>query len=94
MAIYSEDLRIKVVEFLKKGHTHREAAEVFGVCMKSICVWKKMDKEGKMLVFKFVPRSPHRINHEKLLAYVKEHVNPPKVVPIESVLPPYNWSKK
>ena len=41
--------------------------------MKSICTWKKKDKEGKRLVFKFVPRSPHRIDHEKLLAYVKEH---------------------
>ena len=41
--------------------------------MKSICTWKKMDKEGKRLVFEPVPRSPHRINHEKLLAYVKEH---------------------
>ena len=73
MPVYSEDLRVKVVEFIKKGHKHREAAEVFGVCMKSICTWKKMDKEGKRLVFEFVPRSPHRINHEKLLAYVKEH---------------------
>ena len=73
MPVYSEDLRVKVVEFIKKGHTHREAAEVFGVCMKSICTWKKLDKEGKRLVFEFVPRSPHRINHEKLLAYVKEH---------------------
>ena len=32
-----------------------------------------MDKEGKRLVFEFVPRSPHRVNHEQLLAYVKEH---------------------
>ena len=73
MPVYSEDLRVKVVEYLKKGHTHREAAEVFGVCMKSICTWKKMDKEGKRLIFEHVPRSPHRINHEELLAYVKEH---------------------
>jgi len=41
--------------------------------MKSISIWKKTDKEGKRLVFEFVPRSPRRINHEKLLAYVKEH---------------------
>jgi len=73
MSGYSEDLRVKVVEFLKKGHTIKETAETFGVSMKSISIWKKMDKEGKRLVFKFVPRSPHRINHEKLLAYVKEH---------------------
>ena len=73
MAGYSEDLRVKVVEYLKKGHTIKETAETFGVSMKSVSIWKKMDKEGKRLVFEFVPRSPHRINHEKLLAYVKEH---------------------
>ena len=73
MPVYSEDLRVKVVEFLKKGHTIKETAETFGVSMKSVSIWKKMDKEGKRLVFEFVPRSPHRINHEKLLAYVKEH---------------------
>ena len=73
MAVYSEDLRVKVEEFVKKGHRHKEAAEVFGVCMKSIYTWVKMDREGKRLIFEFVPRSPHRINHEKLLAYVEEH---------------------
>ena len=73
MAVYSEDLRIRVVEFLEKGHTQKEAAEVFGVSAKSVWIWNKMHKEGKRLIFKFVPRSPHRINHEKLLAYVKEH---------------------
>jgi transposase len=73
MAGYSEDLRVKVVEFLKKGHTIKETAETFGISMKSVSIWKKMDKEGKRLVFEFVPRSPHRINHEKLLTYVKEH---------------------
>lgn len=73
MAVYSEDLRVRVVGFLKKGHTIKETAETFGVSMRSISIWKKMDKEGKRLIFEFVPRSPHRINHEKLLAYVKEH---------------------
>lgn len=43
-------------------------AEIFGVCMKLIYTWKTMDKEGKRRVFKFVPRSPHRIDYEKLLA--------------------------
>ena len=75
MPVYSEDLRVKVVEHSKKGHTHREAAEVFGVCMKLIYTCKKMDKKGKRRVFKFVPKSLHRIDHEKLLAYVKEHLD-------------------
>ncbi|MBQ3564572.1 MAG: hypothetical protein IJA14_00315 [Alphaproteobacteria bacterium] len=73
MAVYSEDLRVRVVEFLEKGHTQKEAAEVIGVSAKSVWIWNKMHKEGKRLVFEFVPRSPHRINHEKLSTYVKEH---------------------
>ena len=73
MRAYSEDLRVKVVEFIKRGHSHKEAAELFDVSLRAISRWKKMDKEGKRLVFDFVPRSPHRINHEKLLTYVKEH---------------------
>ena len=54
MPVYSEDLRVKVVEFIKKGHTHREAAEVFGVCMKSICTWKKMEKGWYLSLFRGV----------------------------------------
>ena len=34
MAGYSEDLRVKVIEFLKKEHTIKETAETFGVSMK------------------------------------------------------------
>ena len=46
MAVYSEDLRVRGMWF-KKRHTHREAAEIFGILMRSITIWKKMDKEGK-----------------------------------------------
>ncbi len=41
--------------------------------MKSICTWEKMDKKRKRQVFEFCLRSPYRINHAKLLTYVKEH---------------------
>lgn len=41
MSGYSEDLRVKVVEYLKKGHSIKETAETFGVSMKSISIWKK-----------------------------------------------------
>ena len=46
MAVYSEDLRVKVVGFLKKGHTIKETAEIFGVSMKSVSIWKEMDQGG------------------------------------------------
>jgi len=47
MSGYSEDLRVKVVECLKKGHTIKETAETFGISMKSISIWKKWIKKGK-----------------------------------------------
>ena len=47
MRTYSEDLHVRVVEFLKKGHTHWEAAEVSGISMRSIIIWKKWIKKGK-----------------------------------------------
>ncbi len=36
MRTYNEDLRVKVVGFIKKGHTYEEITEVFGISMKSI----------------------------------------------------------
>ena len=73
MVRYSESFRVKVVEFLDKGYTIEQTAELFSVSMKSVWIWKKMKEDGKRLVFEHVPRSPHRINHDELLAYVKEH---------------------
>ncbi len=73
MRSYSEDLHVRVVEYVKSRHTYREAAEIFGVSPRAIFRWRKLDKEGKSLKFEPVPRSPHRVNYEELLAYVKEH---------------------
>ena len=73
MVRYSESFRVKVVEFLDKGYTIEQTAELFSVSMKSVWIWKKMKEDGKRLVFEHVSRSPHRINHDELLAYVKEH---------------------
>ena len=73
MVRYSESFRVKVVKFLDKGYTIEQTAELFSVSMKSVWIWKKMKEDGKRLVFEHVPRSPHRINHDELLAYVKEH---------------------
>ena len=73
MVRYSESFRVKVVGFLDKGYTIEQTAELFSVSMKSVWIWKKMKEDGKRLVFEHVSRSPHRINHDELLAYVKEH---------------------
>ena len=52
MSGYSEDLRVKVVEYLKKGHTIKETAETFGVSMRAISIWKKMVKDWYLSLFR------------------------------------------
>ncbi len=73
METYNESFRVRVVRFLMEGHTYQETAEIFGVSMKSIYTWNRMTEQGKRLKFEKVPRSPHRVNYEELLTYVKEH---------------------
>ena len=73
VSVYDESFRAKVVGFIEKGHTYKEASELFGVSMKTLFNWKRRIKEGKGLKYERVPRSPHRTNYEALRAYVKEH---------------------
>ncbi len=47
MAVYNESFRVRVVEFLRKGRTYQEMAEVFGVSIRSICTWNEMAKQEK-----------------------------------------------
>lgn len=62
MKSYSADLHARVVEYVKSGRTYREAVEIFGVSLRAIFRWKKLDREGKSLKFVPVLRSPHSVN--------------------------------
>lgn len=48
MAVHNESFRVRVVDFLRKGHTYRETAEIFGVSVGSICTWNKIAKKKKL----------------------------------------------
>jgi transposase len=41
---YSEELREKVMKYIGKGHTLKEAREVFEVGITTIGEWKKRDR--------------------------------------------------
>jgi transposase len=71
MNAYSEDLRIRVIKYVESGHKYAEAAERYGVSNRTICNWVKLKKETGRLKAEPVPRSPHKLHDEELLAYVK-----------------------
>ena len=54
MKAYSEDLRRKIVDALKRGTPKIEAASLFGVSLSSVKRFAKMDRTGDSLA----PRKP------------------------------------
>ncbi len=59
MKAYSEDLRRKIVDALKRGIPKNEAASLFGVSLFSVKRFAKMDRDGLSLAPKKPPgRSP------------------------------------
>jgi transposase len=54
MKAYSEDLRRKIVDALKRGMPKGEAASLFGVSLSSVKRFARMDRQGDSLA----PRKP------------------------------------
>lgn len=54
MKAYSEDLRRKIVDALKRGIPENEAASLFDVSLSSVKRFARMDREGLSLT----PRKP------------------------------------
>ena len=76
MNAYSEDLRKKIVEALRRGMGKSEAARTFSVSLSSVKRYAKMDEEGRSLEPKKRPGSKPKIDERasKLLeADLKEH---------------------
>ena len=70
---YSKDTRGLVMEYLSKGHTHKEAIKELGVSKSSIIKWRKMLRETGSLEDKEVQRKPYKIQDEDLKAYIAAH---------------------
>ena len=58
MKAYSEDLRQKIVDALKRGIPKNEAASLFGVSLSSVKRFAKMDCDGLSLAPKKSPGRP------------------------------------
>jgi transposase len=62
MNAYSEDLRKKIVEALRRGTTKSEAARAFGVSRSSVKRYAKLSEEGRPLTPKKRPGSKPKID--------------------------------
>jgi transposase len=70
---YSTDFRKKVLEFMNRGHTMREAAGVFDIALDTVTKWnRKLLKTGSL---KDAPRRAgfRKLDPEKLRAHVAAH---------------------
>jgi len=70
---YEVKFRERVMIYLEKGHTQKEAQEVFGVGTTAIKRWKKQYEETGNLAPKELHRSFRKVDPVKVAAYVKEH---------------------
>ena len=70
---YSIDLRKKVIGFLLKGHSQREAQKVFGVGLSAVNRWHQQYQRSGNLNDKPSCRRFKKLDPEKLQAYIAEH---------------------
>jgi transposase len=70
---YSIALRKKVIEFIGKGHSQREAAQVFGLHKETVNQWHQQYTKTGSLEKKPYIRKFRKLDPEKLKAYIAEH---------------------
>jgi transposase len=73
MNAYSLDLRERAMEYLDSGHTYKQTSELFMVTMRTLFNWSRLRQENGDLSFKNTPRSPHKLDNEELLEYIKKN---------------------
>jgi len=69
---YSIDLRKKVIEYLARGHTMRQARDAFGIGLDTVNRWKQKFARTGDLSYPPPRRSFKKLDPEKLKAYVEE----------------------
>lgn len=56
MARYSNDLRKKVIEYIKLGNTKENTIKTFNISRDTIFKWIKLDNQNKLFVIDKTPR--------------------------------------
>jgi transposase len=70
---YSEDLRIKVMEYIGKGHSQREAQKVFNINLETINRWHQKYRQTGEIKDKKPCRGFKKVDPKKLEVYVQEY---------------------
>ena len=70
---YDKQYREKVLKYIDKGHSLKEAHEVFEVGTTTIKEWKKLKKETGKLDKRPLDRKNRKICPDRLKAYITEH---------------------
>jgi len=69
---YSKDLKEKLIAYLAKGHTMREASDAFSVGLDTVNNWVQRLKETGSLENGKPQRAHRKLDPEKLRAYIEE----------------------
>ena len=70
---YDKKLRETVLNYIGKGHTIREAHEVYEVGTTTIKEWKKLKRETGKLEKRPLNRKSRKVDPVKLEAYINAH---------------------
>ena len=72
---YSVDLRNRVIDFIKKGNTQKQASIIFDVGTSTITRWMTLLSETGSLEKRPLNRKAPKYESEKLNAYIEENTN-------------------
>ena len=72
---YSKDLRVRVIAYLKEGHTQEETRKIYKVGTTTIKNWVALLSETGSLEKRPLDRSPRIYETEKLNTYIEENPN-------------------
>lgn len=74
---YSKDLRKKALEYFDRGHSRSEVCDVFGIHRHTFASWLRIRSSGEDLSprVNMSGKRPHKIDSERLAAYVETHPN-------------------
>jgi len=70
---YSKDLLKKTIEYLKEGHTQREARDSFNISLSTVNKWHQQYEQTGKMEDKKPCRKAKKLEPEKLTAYVEAH---------------------
>jgi len=70
---YSEDFRMRVMEYLDAGHSQRQARETFHISMTAINSWRKKYKKDGNVGDNPRQRKAKKLEASKLKAYVEKY---------------------